>query len=65
MSAENIDIPEIPHGHGFSFKKGIADGLLETEGHKSTCHETHLASYQRGYEIGKALKEVISNKVKA
>jgi hypothetical protein len=65
MSIENIEIPEIPHGHGLSFKKGIADGLLETKEHESTCHETHLANYRRGYEIGEALKKVISNKVKA
>jgi hypothetical protein len=29
MTIIQIEIPEIPHGHGLSFKKGIADGLLD------------------------------------
>lgn len=60
----NIEIPEIPHGHGLSFKKGVADGLLKTDGHKNSCHDTHLASYRRGYETGETLKKSISQKVK-
>lgn len=59
----NIEIPKIPHGHGLSFKKGVADALLETENHKQTCHETHAESYSKGYEIGGILKEMIAKNV--
>lgn len=65
MSVATIAIPEIPHGHGLSFKKGIADGLLETKEHEKTCHETHAASYQRGYEIGVEFRQEIAKYVKA
>lgn len=61
----NIEIPEIPHGHGLSFKRGVADALLETESHKNTCHGTHAASYLKGYKIGGNLKELIAKKVSA
>lgn len=62
---ENIEISEIPHGHGLSFKKGIADGLFENRTHENSCHDTDLASYRRGYEIGEALKKAIALRVKA
>jgi len=61
----NIEIPEIPHGHGLSFKKGLADALLETKDHENSCHDTHAASYRRGYEVGEVLKAEIAEKVKA
>jgi len=61
----NIEIFEIPHGHGLSFKKGVADALLETKDHESSCHETHLASYRCGYEVGETLKTMIAKQVKA
>jgi hypothetical protein len=63
--AMNIEIPKIPHGHGLSFKKGLSDALLETKEHQESCHETHLASYRSGYEIGESLKTAIAKKVKA
>ena len=65
MDEIEITIPEIPHGHGLSFKKGVADGLLESQQHESSCHETHAASYRRGREIGGVLKTEIAKRVKA
>ena len=61
----NIEISEIPHGHGLSFKKGVADALLETKDNESSCPKTHLASYHRGYEAGKTLRNIIAQKVSA
>lgn len=65
MTTVTIDIPEIPHGHGLSFKKGVADGLLDNRDHEATPHETHAASYQRGIEVGTELKQKIAKLVKA
>lgn len=65
MTTIQINIPEIPHGHGLSFKKGVADGLLESRDHEATPHETHAASYQRGIEVGAELKSQIAKLVKA
>ena len=65
MTTVTIDIPEIPHGHGLSFKKGVADGLLDNRDHEATPHETHAASYQRGIEVGTELKQKITKLVKA
>lgn len=64
MKTIQIDIPQIPHGHGLSFKKGIADGLLDAKEYKKTVHETHFASYQRGADIGLELKQQIAEFVK-
>ena len=58
-------IQSIPHGHGLSFKKGIADGLLDLQQHELTPHETHAASYQRGVEVGTELKRQIAKCVKS
>jgi hypothetical protein len=63
MTSINLDLPEIPHGHGLSFKKGIADSLLGSSDHEGTTHETHAASYQRGIEVGKTLKQEIARLV--
>ena len=65
MSTINLAIPDIPHGHGLSFKKGIADGLLDCRDHEQTPHKTHAASYQRGVEVGAELKCQIAKLVKA
>jgi len=65
MSKIEMAIPDIPHGHGLSFKKGVADGILDSNDNKSTCHGTHKASYLRGCEVGKTLKEEIAKRVKA
>jgi len=32
MHKIELEIPEIPHGHGLSFKKGVADGLSSLRG---------------------------------
>ena len=65
MTKIQINIPEIPHGHGLSFKKGVADGLLDSRDHQETPHETHAARYQRGIEVGAELKREIAKLVKA
>jgi hypothetical protein len=59
-----INIPEIPHGHGLSFKKGVADGLLSCEDHEGKCHQTHSLSYQKGLNVGKEMKFEIAKLVK-
>ncbi len=59
-----LDIPAIPHGHGLSFKKGIADGLLENRSHEAEIDSTNHASYERGYVVGTNLKEKIAPIVK-
>lgn len=65
MTTVKIEIQEIPHGHGLSFKKGVADGLLDCRDNEATPHETHAASYERGIEVGAALKCEIAKLVKA
>lgn len=61
-----IDIPDtLPEGHGASFKKGIADALLESAGtpldHTPNGHEL---SRRRGQEVGRLLVREILNIVK-
>jgi hypothetical protein len=65
MTVIQLNIPEIPHGHGLSFKKGVADGLLDCRDHEATPHETHAASYQHGIEVGAELKREVATLVKA
>lgn len=65
MHKIELEIPEIPHGHGLSFKNGVADGLLDNRDHEAIPHETHAASYQRGLEVGAELKIIIAKLVKA
>ena len=65
MATIQIEIPEIPHGHGMSFKSGVADGLLECREHEQTPHETHSASYERGLAVGAELRREIARLVKA
>lgn len=65
MAIIQIDIPEIPHGHGLSFKRGVADGLLDSRSHDNEPHSTHSASYERRFKVGSALKEQIAAQVKA
>ena len=64
MKTIAIELPDIPHGHGLSFKKGIADGLLDNRDHEDSPHSTHSASYQRGFDIGAELKQQIAALVK-
>ncbi|MFT3962226.1 hypothetical protein [Propionivibrio sp.] len=66
MMMIQIEIPDIlPQGHGTSFKKGIADSLLELArtpiNHTSNGHEE---SRQRGKEVGKCLAQEIAHIVK-
>lgn len=65
MKKIEIEIQEIPHGHGMSFKKGIADGLLDSRVHKDVIHDTHRKSYNRGLVIGAELKLEIAMHVKS
>lgn len=65
MATIHIEIPEIPHGHGLSFKNGVADGLLDCLDHENVHHNTHSASYQRGLIVGAELKREIGLLVKA
>ena len=62
MTTIQIAIPEIPHGHGLSFKKGVADGLLDCRDHEET---PHTASYERGLVVGSELKREVAKLVKA
>ena len=64
MTLVNLEIATIPHGHGLSFKKCIADGLLECRTHEEAPHETHAASYQRGLQVGEVLRNEIAKRVK-
>lgn len=65
MTTVTIEIPEIPHGHGLSFKKGVADGLLDCRNHEAELNKTHDASYRRGIEVGAKLKSQIAKLVKS
>ncbi len=56
-------IPEIPHGHGLSFKKGVSDGLLGKDYFSGCFHETHNVSYEKGKAFGEYLKILISHHV--
>lgn len=60
MSSFNINFPKIPNGHGLSFKKGVADGILQSSANEQTPHETHSASYKRGIIVGIAIMEEIN-----
>lgn len=59
-----IELPDIPHGHGLSFKKGLADSLLDSNVNESTCHKTHKQSYSKGQEIGETIKQETAKHVK-
>lgn len=64
MTTLLLEITEIPHGHGLSLKKGIADGLLDCLEHENTYHETHKASYERGLVVGRELRLRVARLVK-
>ena len=63
-----MDIKEIPHGHGLSFKRGIADGILSNQekaiSAPDTIPEGHDKSYRDGFLFGVALAKQIAEKVK-
>jgi hypothetical protein len=64
MTTVQVEIAEIPHGHGMSFKRGVADGLLDSRYHEEAPHNTHSASYERGLVVGAELKHEITKLVK-
>ena len=60
-----LDIPDISHGHGLSFKKGIVDGILgENRFENDLPDGGHSSSYKKGYDLGESLKSEIATKVK-
>lgn len=64
MSISEITTQDIPHGHGLSFKRGLADGLLNAKTHEDACPKTHRATYRKGLEEGKALVEQVALRVR-
>ncbi len=65
MSNIVMPIENIPHGHGLSFKRGVADGLLNSDAHQSDFHQTHAASYERGKTFGIQLRSEIAKHVRS
>jgi hypothetical protein len=63
MTTIELEIQDIPHGHGISLKKGLSDGLLDCREYEPTVHPTHAVSYDRGTQIGVELKRKIAAKV--
>lgn len=61
MSQANI--PELPHGHGGSFKKGIVDGLMGNP-EPSKVPNGHDCSYRKGLEYGQSLQAAVAEAVK-
>lgn len=59
-----VNSRDIPEGHGLSFKKGLADGLLNTADHAHTVPHGHEHSYARGKSEGEALCKEIAARVK-
>lgn len=60
-----VNISELPHGHGFSYKKGVSDGLFgESKYEDETSKLRHTSSYKKGYELGETLKSEVASKVK-
>lgn len=56
--------PDIPHGHGLSFKKGVSDGLLERNDYANGLPNGHDESYRRGFEEGVALRQATALRVR-
>ncbi|MDO8811895.1 MAG: hypothetical protein Q7J38_07710 [Gallionella sp.] len=59
-----INIPELPVGRGLSYKKGVADGLLDEERFKNDIPDGHDKAYRDGLLHGQQLKEEVAKKVK-
>lgn len=59
-----ITLPELPHGHGLSFKRGIVDALLRSSDQKAKTHKTKRASYRLGYDLGAQIKAEIAKQVR-
>ena len=48
----NMEELKIPNGHEKSFRRGFADGLLDEYLHLEEPHNTHNASYKKGFDLG-------------
>jgi hypothetical protein len=57
-----IEIPdELPHGHGASFKKGIADAILESaKTELAHTPEGHEDSRKKGLAVGEEIVKIVS-----
>jgi hypothetical protein len=56
---------ELPHGHGASFKKGIAEAILESS--KTELNHTpegHDDSRKKGFAVGEEIAKFVSSHVK-
>lgn len=63
MTIIQLKTEEIPHGHGASFKKGIASILVDSDFNEN-LPTGHGHSYERGKQIGIELKAEIAKLVK-
>lgn len=61
-----IEIPdELPHGHGASFKKGVADAILESaKTELAHTPEGHDESRRKGLILGGEIVKIVSRIVK-
>lgn len=59
-----MSVRDIPHGHGLSHKKGIADGLVEANTYANNLPNGHEQSYQRGRAEGEALRASVAQRVR-
>ena len=57
-----INVEQIPSGHGKSFKKGICKELIDNG--DFSVPNGHERSYRRGKEVGNILQELISKNIK-
>ena len=64
MPTITLAVEEIPHGHGLSTKRGIADGMLEETQYEGGVPNGHDASYRRGVKIGQELMQQIAELVR-
>ena len=64
MPSFSLDLEDIPHGHGMSTKRGIADGLLDESRYEGNVPNGHEASYRRGVKAGKELRTQVADAVK-
>jgi len=64
MSKISVEINELPHGHGASFKKGLSDGIFDKKEFINDIPTGHEKSYQKGISIGNALCKEIAKQVK-
>ena len=61
-----LEIPdELPHGHGASFKKGIANAILESaKTELAHTPEGHEDSRKKGMNVGDEIVKLVSRIVK-